>query len=85
MMNAHMIDQVKRMRFTPGPQNPQRTAVYSYIVMSFITYPATSMHPAASTQKQVNEVGKKMSALCRVPDFVDRVARATDTPLPRRD
>ena len=85
MMNAQMIDQVKHARFTPGPQNPRRTPVYSYIVLSFITYPANSIHPAASTQKQVDEVGKKMSALCRVPDFVDRVARATDTPLPRKD
>ena len=83
MMNAQMIDQVKHARFTPGPQNPRRTPVYSYIVLSFITYPANSIHPAASTQKQVDAAGKKISALCRVPDFVDRVARATDTPLPR--
>jgi hypothetical protein len=82
MMNAQMIDQIQRARFTPSPQNPQHMPVYSYIVMSFITYPSTSMHPTASMQQQVNEISKKLAALCHVPNFVDRVARATDTPLP---
>ncbi|MCK9366745.1 MAG: hypothetical protein M0P72_06315 [Metallibacterium scheffleri] len=85
LMNASLIDQLGRARFTPSPQNPQRMPVYSYIVMSFITYPVNSMHPAASTQKRVDGVSKKLAELCHVPDFVARVARATDTPLPGRN
>ncbi|THD11473.1 hypothetical protein B1806_03565 [Metallibacterium scheffleri] len=85
LLDANLIDQLSRARFTPGPQNPERLPVYSYVVMSFITYPANSMHPAASTQKRVDGVSKKLAALCHVPDFVERVARATDTPLPGGD
>jgi hypothetical protein len=85
LMNANLIDQLGRARFTPSPQNPQRLPVYSYVVMSFITWPADTMHPATSTLKRVDSVSKKLVALCHVPDFVERVARATQTPLPGGD
>jgi hypothetical protein len=84
-MDANLIDQLGRARFTPSPQNPRRMPVYSYVVMSFVTWPADTMHPATSTLKRVDSVSKKLAALCHVPDFVERVARATDTPLPGGD
>jgi hypothetical protein len=85
LMDANLIDQLGRARFTPSPQNPRRMPVYSYVVMSFVTWPADTMHPATSTLKRVDSVSKKLAALCHVPDFVERVARATDTPLPGGD
>ena len=84
MMNAQMIDQVKRALQAESTEPAARPGLqlHRHILHH---HPATSIHPAASTQKKVNELGKEISALCRVPDFIDRVARATDMLLPRGD
>ncbi len=82
IMDAHLVDQVKREHFAPGPKNSKRTPVYSYVVTTFVTLPAFSMHPSQFTQERAQQANKKLQALCEIPDFVARVARATSTPHP---
>lgn len=81
MLDARMIDQIRHAHFTPGPRNPVHAPVYSYIVTTFFTIPAFSRHPSDYTRMRVKQIGAKLRVLCRIPDFVARVARSTDTPL----
>lgn len=84
IMDARMVDQIQRAHFAPGPKNLERMPAYSYIVTTFFSLPAFSSNPSAYTQARAKNIEAKLTALCRIPDFVARVARATAAPLPSK-
>ncbi len=81
MLDTRILNTVHHERFAPGPKNPQRMPVYSYLNVAWLRFSVFSSHPSKVATKQAGQVEKKLQSLCDVPDFVARVARATDTPL----
>ena len=82
MLNRHILSTVQHEHFAPGPKNPQRMPVYSYLIVDWLRVTTFSSHPSKVVIKHAGQVEKKLYSLCNVPDFVARVARATGTPLP---
>ena len=79
MLDRGILDMVRSWRFQPGPRNPGRLPVYTYTTVAIVT--SNLEFGRVDAERSAGSIAAKVSPKCAVPDFVARVARATQTPM----
>ena len=81
LLDAELVRTSRNLRFVPGDKNPGRAPVYTYVIDSLVSFTSPNEVINQYKRKEVAGFAKAIAAKCEVPDFVQRVARATGTPM----
>ena len=82
LLDQSIVRAARTSRYQPGILNRARAPVYTYMVDTIISFTSPNEVVNDAKHKEVAGFAKAITAKCDVPDFVRRVARATDTPMP---
>lgn len=82
LLDQSIVRAARASRYQPGILNRARAPVYTYMVDTIISFTSPNEVVNDAKHKEVAGFAKAITAKCDVPDFVRRVARATDTPMP---
>ena len=82
LLDQGIVRAARASRYQPGILNRARAPVYTYIVDTIVSFTSPNEVVNDAKRKEVAGFEKAIARKCEVPDFVRRVARATDTPMP---
>lgn len=84
LLHEDIVRTLRVARYEPGPLNKARAPVYTYVVESLVSFTSPNVVVNEAKHKEVAGFARAIAKKCEVPDFVERVARATQTPMPSR-
>ncbi len=82
LLDRDIVRATRAARYEPGILNRARAPVYTYTVDTIVSFTSPNEVVNDAKRREVAGFAKAIAAKCEVPDFVRRVARATDTPMP---
>ena len=82
LLDRGIVRAARASRYQPGVLNAARDPVYTYIVDTIVSFTTPNALVNGAKRREVADFAKAIARKCEVPDFVLRVARATDTPMP---
>ena len=82
LLDQGIVRAARASRYQPGVLNAARDPVYTYIVDTIVSFTTPNALVNGAKRREVADFAKAIARKCEVPDFVLRVARATDTPMP---
>ena len=82
LLDARELNAIRRMRFAPASDNSTRQPVFSYVTNTFLSVDSFSGNPSQAARARAAELSNRIRKLCRVPDFVARIAQLTQAPAP---
>ena len=81
LLDEEIVRVLRVSRYQPGILNKARAPVYTYVVDTIVSFNSPYGVVNDAKRKEVAGFAKAIAAKCDVPDFVQRVARATGTPM----
>ena len=82
LLDKEIVRVLRVSRYQPGILNRARAPVYTYMVDTIVSFTSPNEVVNDAKRREVAGFAKAIARKCEVPDFVRRVARATDTPMP---